>query len=93
MDSSLPGSSVHGIFQARVLEWVPLPSPICLWLCAKWASLVAQLVKNPLEVQETWVRSLSWDDSPGEVKGYPLLYSGLEISMDCTLHGVAKSRT
>ena len=26
-DCSLPGSSVHGIFQARVLEWVPLPSP------------------------------------------------------------------
>ena len=26
MDCSLPGSS-HGIFQARVLEWVPLPSP------------------------------------------------------------------
>ena len=24
MDCSLPGSSVHGIFQARVLEWVPL---------------------------------------------------------------------
>ena len=28
MDCSLPGSSVHGIFQARVLEWVPLPSPL-----------------------------------------------------------------
>ena len=27
MDCHLPGSSVHGIFQARVLEWVPLPSP------------------------------------------------------------------
>ena len=26
MDCSLPGSSVHGIFQARVLEGVPLPS-------------------------------------------------------------------
>ena len=26
MGCSLPGSSVHGIFQARVLEWVPLPS-------------------------------------------------------------------
>ena len=28
MDSSwsLPGSSVHGIFQARILEWVALPS-------------------------------------------------------------------
>ena len=23
MDCSLPGSSVHGIFQARVLEWLP----------------------------------------------------------------------
>jgi len=27
MDCSPPGSSVHGIFQARILEWVPLPSP------------------------------------------------------------------
>ena len=25
-----------------------------------WASLVAQLVKNPPAVQETWVRSLGW---------------------------------
>ena len=27
MDCSLPGSAVHGILQARVLEWLPLPSP------------------------------------------------------------------
>ena len=26
MDHSLPGSSVPGIFQARILEWVALPS-------------------------------------------------------------------
>ena len=26
-----------------------------------WASLVAQLVKNPPAMQETWVRSLGWD--------------------------------
>ena len=25
MDSSLPGSSVHGILQARTLEWVAIP--------------------------------------------------------------------
>ena len=25
MDSSLPGSSVHGILQARILEWVAIP--------------------------------------------------------------------
>ena len=27
MDCSLPGSSIHGIFQARVLERVAIPSP------------------------------------------------------------------
>ena len=26
MDYSLPGSSVHGIFQARIMEWVAMPS-------------------------------------------------------------------
>ena len=26
MDCSLPGSSVHGILQARLLEWVAMPS-------------------------------------------------------------------
>ena len=27
-----------------------------------WASLVAQLVKNPPAVQKAWVRSLGWED-------------------------------
>ena len=31
--------------------------------------------------------------SPGEGISYPLQYSGLENSMDCTVHGVTKSRT
>ena len=31
--------------------------------------------------------------SPGEGKVYPLQYSGLENSMDCIVHGVAKSQT
>ena len=31
--------------------------------------------------------------SPGEEKGYPLQYSGLENSMDCIIHGVTKSQT
>ena len=31
--------------------------------------------------------------SPGEGKGYPLQCSGLENSMDSTVHGVEKSRT
>ena len=29
--------------------------------------------------------------SPGEVKDYPLQYSGLENSVDCLVFGVAKS--
>ena len=31
--------------------------------------------------------------SPGEGYGYPLQYSGLENSMDCRVHGIAKSWT
>ena len=31
-----------------------------LWY--SWASLLAQLVKNPPAMQETWVRSLGWED-------------------------------
>ena len=27
-----------------------------------WASLVAQMVKNPPAMWETWVRSLDWED-------------------------------
>ena len=27
-----------------------------------WASLVAQMVKNLLAMQKTWIRSLDWED-------------------------------
>jgi len=27
-----------------------------------WTSLVAQLVKNPPAIRETWVQSLGWED-------------------------------
>ena len=46
-----------------------------------WASLVTQLVKNLPAMQKTWVRSLGWGEPPGEGKGYPLQYSGLENFM------------
>ena len=42
---------------------------------------------------KTWVWSLGWEDSPGEGKGSPLWYSGLENSIDCIVHGVTKSWT
>ena len=43
-------------------------------------------------MRETWVQSLGWEDSPGEGKGYPLQYSGLENSMDWIVHEAAKSQ-
>ena len=33
-------------------------------LSLHWASLVAQLVKNPPATWETWVPSLGWEDLP-----------------------------
>ena len=32
------------------------------YLVPRWASLVAQMVKNPPAMQETWVQSLGWED-------------------------------
>ena len=58
-----------------------------------WASLVAQLVKNPPAMPETWGSIPGLGRSPGEGKGYPLQHSGLENSIDCIVHGVAKSWT
>ena len=55
-----------------------------------WASLVAQLVKSPLAMQETWVRSLGWKD-PIE-KGKATHSSILAWKIPWTvIHGVTKS--
>ena len=54
---------------------------------------MAHLVKNALAMQKTWVGTPGWDDPLEKGKGYQLQYSGLENSMDCVIHGVAKTRT
>ena len=54
---------------------------------------MAQLVKNPPAMWESWVRYLGWEDSSGEEKGHAIQYSGLENSMDYIVYGVAKSQT
>ena len=56
-------------------------------LCVYVRALLCNHIKNPPAMRETRVRS--W----GEGKGYPLQYSGVQNSMDCIIHGVAKSRT
>ena len=55
---------------------------------------MAQLVRNLPAVQDTWVRSLGWEDALEKgTAGYPLQYSGLENSMDFIVHRVTKSQT
>ena len=71
-----------------------LPTPVFLGFPCGSASKLKETWVNPGKMQETWVRSIPalWG-SPGEGKGYPLQYSGLENSMDGTVHGVTKSCT
>ena len=57
------------------------------------ASLIAQLVKNSACNTGDLSSIPGSGRPPGEGKGYPLQYSGLENSMDCIVHGVTKSRT
>ena len=54
--------------------------------------LVAQLVKSTCDAGDLgFIPGLG--RCPGEGKGYPLQYSGLENSLDYIVHEVAKSRT
>ena len=45
---------------------------------------MAQMIKNPPVMQETWVRSLGWEDALQKGKA---THSSLENSMDCVVHG------
>ena len=60
--------------------------------------LVAQLVKNPPAMQETWVQSLGWDDPLEEVMAthFSILAERIPMHREAwwaAVHGVAKSRT
>ena len=60
MDEGALWVTVHRVTksQTRLSDFISLHA-----LQYSWASLVAQLVKNPPAVQETWVRSLGWEDA------------------------------
>ena len=47
MDRSLPGSSVHGIFQARVLEWgaIAFSKNLCSWAFPKSLQMLTEAMK------------------------------------------------
>ena len=90
--------TVHGILQARILKWADFPfsrrssQPRDQTQVSHIrASLVAQQVKNPPTMQETWVRSLCWED-PLE-KGKATHSRILAWKTPWTIHGVSKNRT
>ena len=63
-----------------------------------WASLVAQSVKNPPAMWETWVRSLGWEDCLEEGMATHSSILAWRNPMDrgawqAVVHGVAKSWT
>ena len=57
MDSTLLGYRGTSRISFPGKKWVTYPLDLY-----PWASLVAQLVKNPPTMRETWVRSLGWED-------------------------------
>ena len=62
----------------------------CTLQCS-WTSLVAQLVKNPPAIQETWVWSLDWEDSlERQWLPTPVFWPG---EFHGQFHRVTKSRT
>ena len=95
MDCSLPGSSVHGIFQARVLEWGAIVGPT-LNMGQNGPHLLSK--GNEDEYEYIYLGSIpGLGRSPGEGNGNPLQYSCLENPMDrrawqATVHGVARAR-
>ena len=62
-----------------------------------WASLVAQLVKNLTEIQETWVQFLGQEDPlEKEMATHTstLAWNPMDReAWETTVHGIAKSRT
>ena len=62
------------IFNSNLLANVTYTVQYCQLQSPRWASLVAQLVKNLPAMQETWVLSLGWED-PLEKGKAPVLFT------------------
>ena len=71
---------------------------VCVCVCFIWASLVAQKVKNPPAMGETWVQSLGQEDPLEEGMATHFSILVWRIPMDrgawwATVHSVTKSQT
>ena len=67
-------------------------------LQSSWASLVAQMVRNPPAMRKTWVRSLVWEDPLEELMAADSSLLAWRIPMDrgawqAVVQGVVKNWT
>ena len=66
---------------------------ICKKSLVKWASMVAQLVKNLPVMQETWVQSLDWEDALAkEMATHSSILAWRIPWTEVPIHGVARVR-
>ena len=78
MDCSLPGSFVHGIFQARVLELVITFLPRSKRLLISWLQSPAAVILEPPKIKSDAVSSVSPSISH-EVMGPDLSFLNVEF--------------
>ena len=83
MDCSPPGSSVHGIFQAKYWSGVPLPSPFCNPGIDKFYFIVNQGRSRIYILTHPLPHRLDFRAYKGNFSGYSLLED------ECPLHSLA----
>ena len=95
MDYSLPGSSVHGIFQARILEWGAISFPRRSsqardWTLVSWSVGRRFTIWATRSLQDLLVKPIP------RLRHKPICLSGLEILLDGSLSHISfgkKSQT
>ena len=70
MDRGAWWATVHGVTRVEPDSSTKQQFLLQVFM-ASWASLVAQTVKNPPAVRETWVQFLGWEDPLEEGRAWP----------------------
>ena len=92
-------STVHGVAESDMNEWLSTAAHIVIWLCLYllWASLVPQMVKNLKQCRsgfDLWVRKIPWRRERLPVPVFlPGEFPGQRSLVDCSPRGHKKLDT
>jgi len=81
MDCSLPGSSIHGIFQARVLEWAVIAFSVSLMNID--TKIFSKILANQLQL---YVKIITHHDQVGFIPEMPRFLQYLQVNQCDILH-------